>query len=794
LCFVGCTPAWQPLYDDANLKLQQGDYDAAIQKANAGYRQSRNKDPLWSWRFRILQAEALWWNHHPKESADLLGEDPPPSLPVEITARKRIIKGQALCRSQRQAAGEAELNQADGLIPPSASSLRAELVFARGNCAFNTPSLATQYFKKAAELAGATDPFIAASAIGNIGYLAGHEGRRDEAIDWLQRVVPLAQAAHSQLLEEKAFGNLGFNYVELGDYKRAIENSERAEKIASDIRRQDDQEAWLVDLGVSYDSVTGDYPGKAEASYLKALSIATKLKVPDVDMARRALHDLTQLAIKERDLAKAEAYYKQEVAHPSPGVSHDIDASLDLAEIAVAQNDPAKATQLFQGILQNPQTNALLRSIAQEQLGMIYWRQNNPAQADPLFRAGIRTVEDEITKTREGSRVSFLDKRPFFDSYIRFLVSQGKPIEALRMAEHNRALAQGAHSHNGFNIAAVQHTLKTRHQVLLDYQVTDDESYLWVVTPDKFKIFHLPSHQELHSLIDAYNKAIQEQRKIGDSFGGQELYKAIIQPAEALIPPGSQVVIVPSKILSLVDFETLIVPGSKPHYWIEDVVIQNLGSLSEMAAPSPIRYHFEKELLLIGAPEEASSLFPTLKHADDEISRVRNHFPARLEQVISGPAATPESYKSSNPQQYRFIHFVTHGIASEKVPMDSAIVLSGHADSYKLYARDIIPIPIHADLVTISTCYGAGKRWYVSEGMVGLGWAFMRAGARQVVAALWEVDDSSTPQLMDDFYSEIQSGKTIANALHSAKLKMLHSDDLHSLPYYWASLQLYSGS
>ncbi|HEV8493550.1 MAG TPA: CHAT domain-containing protein, partial [Candidatus Angelobacter sp.] len=257
---------------------------------------------------------------------------------------------------------------------------------------------------------------------------------------------------------------------------------------------------------------------------------------------------------------------------------------------------------------------------------------------------------------------------------------------------------------------------------------------------------------------------------------------------------GSQVVIVPSKILSLVDFETLIVPGTKPHYWIEDVVIQNLGSLSEMAGASPVRNHPPKELLLIGGPEEVNSEFSTLKHADEEIARVRSRFPTRLEQVISGPSATPESYKSSNPQQYRFIHFVTHGIANEKVPMESAIVLSGHAGSYKLYARDIISIPIHADLVTISACYGAGKRWYVSEGMVGLGWAFTRAGARQVVAALWEVDDSSTPPLMDDFYSEVQSGKTIANALHSAKLKMLHSDDLHSRPYYWASLQLYSGS
>jgi CHAT domain-containing protein len=774
------------------MNLQQGNYAAAIQKAGDGYRQSHGKDPLWSWRFRILQAEALLRNHQSKESVDLLGESPPSSLPVEITVRKRIIKGQALCRSHQVSDGQAELNEGEGLIPSTASSLQAELAFARGNCAFDTPPVATQYFKKAAELAGDTDPFIAASANGNIGYLAGKEGRTDEAIDWLQRVVPLAQAAHSQLLEEKTLGNLGVNYVELGDYKRAIENSERAEHIASAIGRLDDQEAWLVDLGVSYNALTGDYPGKAEESYLKALSIASGLH--DADMARRALHNLTQLAIKEHEVAKAEAYLKQELAQVSPANSYDMDASLDLAEIALAQKDLPKAKQLFQGIVQNPQTNALRRSIAQEQLGKIYWSQNDPAQANRLFLQGIRTIEDELIKVKEGSRVSFLDKHPFFDSYIRFLISQDKPMDALRMAEHNRALSQGARSHNELNIAAVQRTLKTRHQVLLDYQVTDDESYLWVITPNKFKIFHLPSHQELHSLIDAYNKAIQEQRKIDDSFGGEELYKAIIQPAEALIPPGSQVVIIPSKILSLVDFETLIVPGNKPHYWIEDVVIQNLGSLSEMAGPSPVRRHLAKELLLIGAPEEANSLFPTLKHADDEISRVRSHFPASLERVISGPSATPEAYKSSNPQQYRFIHFVTHGIASERIPLESAIVLSGNTGSYKLYARDIVTIPLQADLVTISACYGAGKRWYVSEGIVGLGWAFMRAGAHQVVAALWEVDDSSTPALMDDFYSEIQNGKTIANALHSAKLKMLHSDEFHGRPYYWASLQLYSGS
>ena len=96
-------------------------------------------------------------------------------------------------------------------------------------------------------------------------------------------------------------------------------------------------------------------------------------------------------------------------------------------------------------------------------------------------------------------------------------------------------------------------------------------------------------------------------------------------------------------------------------------------------------------------------------------------------------------------------------------------------------------------MVTISACYGAGTKWYSGEGLVGLAWAFMRAGAHQVVAGLWEVDDRATPDLMDNFYTVLEK-KNPAEALYDAKLKMLHSTGVYRLPYYWASLQLYTGS
>jgi CHAT domain-containing protein len=119
-------------------------------------------------------------------------------------------------------------------------------------------------------------------------------------------------------------------------------------------------------------------------------------------------------------------------------------------------------------------------------------------------------------------------------------------------------------------------------------------------------------------------------------------------------------------------------------------------------------------------------------------------------------------------------------------------------DSYKLYARDIVTRHLNAELVTISACNGSGARAYSGEGLVGLSWAFVRAGAHNVIAALWEVSSApSTPQLMDVFYKGLSRGEDTATALRNAKLSFLHSPDSNYVfkkPYYWAPFQLYAGS
>ncbi len=176
---------------------------------------------------------------------------------------------------------------------------------------------------------------------------------------------------------------------------------------------------------------------------------------------------------------------------------------------------------------------------------------------------------------------------------------------------------------------------------------------------------------------------------------------------------------------------------------------------------------------------------------------IGKHFQPKQQGVFAREQATPAAYLASKPEQYSYIHFVAHGTASRMSPLDSAIVLSRsntQEDSFKLYARDIIHHPLRAQLVTISTCYGAGSRAYSGEGLVGLSWAFLRAGAHNVIGALWEVSDVSTPKLMDELYRQLEKGETPDTALRNAKLTLLRSSNAFRKPFYWAPFQLYTGS
>jgi CHAT domain-containing protein len=304
----------------------------------------------------------------------------------------------------------------------------------------------------------------------------------------------------------------------------------------------------------------------------------------------------------------------------------------------------------------------------------------------------------------------------------------------------------------------------------------------------------LPPAAEIEGLAREYQDAIE--RRLADPLrtripAGERLYRLLIAPVRPWIPAGSHVILATDGVLHGLNLEALpqppSEPGGSPRYWVEDVtmgIAPSLGLLAERrpAAPAPRR------LLLLGDPVALDSSFPPLSHAASEIESVTRRFGGGDQVVLAREAATPEAYRAAGPGGFSAIHFTAHAVANRESPLDSAVLLSGG----KLYAREVMGVPLTADLVTVSACRGVGLRTYSGEGLVGFAWAFLRAGARHVIAGLWDVNDQSTAALMDVLYRELAAGNPPAVALRAAKLSLIASPGNLRKPYYWAPFQLYT--
>ncbi len=167
--------------------------------------------------------------------------------------------------------------------------------------------------------------------------------------------------------------------------------------------------------------------------------------------------------------------------------------------------------------------------------------------------------------------------------------------------------------------------------------------------------------------------------------------------------------------------------------------------------------------------------------------------------ALIGLDASRGGIESASLDRFRIVHFATHAIADSRDPALAMLGLSrwnevGKPVDGALRLHDISQWRLNADLVVLSGCDTAVGREIAGEGPLGLSQAFLQAGARSVVATLWQVPDSSTAVLMREFYRRL-----LAEDLDAAVALQLAQDAVRrqqrwSDPYYWAGFQLVSVS
>lgn len=778
--------------------------------AERGFRRYERTNEDWAWRFRVLKAQILLWRGLSKEALALLAAEPPSRMSEdELVVERNLTQGLAHSFLQRFDSAQEHLSRAQQLATIKHPKLLPEVILGKGTVAVLRSDYPTaeSCFRAALKLARQTKQgFVEANALGSLGVVAMRRERYGEAIDWYSAALAHARSLENQTLVAKTLGNLGWSYYRLGDLERALSLFKEAELSSGKLGLIKDQQIWLTNIGIVYSNLE-DYPD-AERYYIRALGIARNLE--NKTLVAICLDNLARLSVETRVFDRAEQYNREalELKRANHDRSSELYSLFNEASIAKGTGSFDDAVRYFNAVSRGSGENVSLRWEAEAGLADLYVAKAQVKQADLQFRKTISTI-DEARKAlnKEEYRLSFLTAAgKFYNDYIDFLVSRRRAREALAVAEHSRArtLAEGLGLNNKINSrhlypasdAQAQAVARQDNAVILYYWLKPERSYLWAITPQKLALFSLPGQNEIDAAVQAWRKTLVGPRdplEAGNP-AGQKLYEMLVAPAQKLIRTGSRVVIVADSSLHGLNFETLLAPGPRPHYWIEDVEISNANSLELLAASQRKRQASGRGLLLIGDPLAAGTEFPPLARAEDEVQRVEDHFDGKQRVAFTRDQATATAYRDGQPGRFAYIHFVAHGTSSRISPLDSAVVLSKEGDAYKLYARDIVQQPLHANLVTISACYGAGERAYTGEGLVGLSWAFLRAGAHNVIGALWEVNDISTPQLMDTMYTDLQKGRDPAAALRAAKLAMLHSDSVFRRPFYWAPFQIYVGS
>jgi CHAT domain-containing protein/Tfp pilus assembly protein PilF len=766
----------------------------------------------WAWKFGLIEAEAALWRGFYNDALKLLTQ---PRAFNESSLAIHALTLQGIAQSKLHNFDKADLGitEAERLCAAAAEKC-GEVIQARGLIAHEQgkASEARQKFEASREFARAHgDAFLESTSLLNLGAVSLTQEHFDEAMDFSEAAFKASSAIGAGNVALVAQANIGWAYYMLGDGERALQMFVEKEKIAADPEIGDvfDQENELTNMGYVY--MEEHKFDLAARSFQNALGLAES--IGDSGDIYNALRVLARFKLLTNNTEQATEYASraQQIARQSGNHGDELYPMLIQAQVA-ARRGTSHAENSIREVEHDKDCPFFLKWEAEHSLAELYELQHRRDAADREYRVALATFEAaRTTVRREDIQLSFLANGwRIYDDYVHFLIEGGKAREALRWADYSRArsLAEGLGVlRRGVSVGPArldaQDIARRANATVLFYWLGERQSYLWAVTSKKTSVFPLPPAEQIDAGVQRYQRALaslQDVLQTGNA-DGLALYHTLVAPAADFFEKGGSVLIIPDGSLNSLNFESLLVREPRPHYWIEDAVIRNASSLRMVSvSQADSRTALKRasfKLLLVGDPVPPNPEFGRLRNASLEMTTIGKHFAAHDLVAYAKTEATPSAYLDGGPEQFSHIHFVAHGTASRLSPLDSAVILSQPKNAkapFKLYARDIIQHPLHAELVTISTCFGSGTRAYAGEGLVGLSWAFLRAGAHNVIGALWEADDTATPRLMDDFYDQLTKGQTAANALRSAKLGLLHSESVFRKPYYWAPFQLYTRS
>lgn len=234
------------------------------------------------------------------------------------------------------------------------------------------------------------------------------------------------------------------------------------------------------------------------------------------------------------------------------------------------------------------------------------------------------------------------------------------------------------------------------------------------------------------------------------------------------------------------------------------------GALAREAEPGQLIYLVEEipvvylhELTADGLGVKSSAMFQgssvftafgnpdgSLPSAEREVMGIADLLAEVRYRIYAGKEASLTAVLDL-PERTGTVHFATHGVLDQQDLNESYLVLAdGRLRQREIYGLGLRKRGTH--LVVLSACQTFPGLGQPGVEVLGLADAFIKSGARAVLASLWSVETESTTELMVRFYEVLLRGDSVnkAEALRQAQLALLH-DPLYSHPYFWAPFLLY---
>lgn len=334
-------------------------------------------------------------------------------------------------------------------------------------------------------------------------------------------------------------------------------------------------------------------------------------------------------------------------------------------------------------------------------------------------------------------------------------------------------------------------------EALLEYLVGDSTSVVFVVTSDTAAAIELGvNRHELATQVD-FSRGVLVRPVPGPGATLwraplRRLYRLLIEPVEAsgLLRGKRGLLIAPHAELHYAPFAALLGPDGPGSYLVQRYRLAYTPSASIW-----LRLHARDRSSASGVLALAPRV-DALPGSAAEVRAIGRLFGARAH-VLVGAKATRRALRDAAPEQ-AIIHFATYGVLNKDNPLFSFVELMPQGgDDGRLEVHDVFGLRLRARLVVLSACQtglGAGALADVPTGddWVGLIQAFLFAGASNVMATLWPVQDRATADLMTRFYTALAAGRPEAEALAEAQRAML-SNTATAHPFYWAGFTMSGG-